>query len=83
MTGVPLFGRALATVVCPRERREEIEGDLEELFHRRVERHGLCPARRLYYRDLASLFRIFRFRKSRTKIRRGDGAMPAFFQDIR
>lgn len=47
---------------------------------------ALPTARRLYYRDLASLFRIVRigrFRSKRTKLRRGDGAMPAFFQDIR
>ncbi len=83
MTTPPLFGRVLLKILFPKERREEIEGDLEELFHRRVERQGLGPARRLYCRDLASLFRIVRFQKSRTKVRRGDGAMPAYFQDIR
>ncbi len=41
MTAPPLIGRALSKTFCNEERREEIVGDLEELFHRRVERHGL------------------------------------------
>lgn len=44
----PRFATSIVRACCPRERREEIEGDLLEMFTGQVEREGLARARRAY-----------------------------------
>ena len=47
----PRLARRVLNLLCPRRYREEIAGDLDELFVRRVETVGAAEARRRYRRD--------------------------------
>ena len=51
----PSYAIAALRVCCAPARREEIEGDLHELFQRRAERMGLAHARRRYVLDVADI----------------------------
>jgi len=51
----PRLARAIVRLVVPVARREEIEGDLLELFRDRVEAHGARHARIRYWHDLATV----------------------------
>src|SRR5262245_17545725 len=53
-----LWARFLLALFCPWHLREEISGDLEELYRRRLARRGAAHARRMYLRDLRSLVRL-------------------------
>ncbi len=53
----PVLPRIALRLVVRADRREEIEGDLLELFHARLSQHGLHRARLLYWLDALSLVR--------------------------
>jgi putative ABC transport system permease protein len=53
----PVLPRIALRLVVRADRREEIEGDLLELFHDRLSQHGLHRARLLYWLDALSLVR--------------------------
>jgi predicted permease len=54
----PPLARLLLRLRALGHRRDEIEADLLELFEARAERHGERYARRRYYRDAFSLWKI-------------------------
>ncbi|WP_428663227.1 permease prefix domain 2-containing transporter [Runella sp.] len=51
----PRWAHKLFRLFCARHRVEEMEGDLDELFHQRVETMGLSKARWRYAKDVISL----------------------------
>ncbi len=53
----PRWPRKLLRFFLRREYLEEIEGDMEELFHENVEVHSLKKARRIYTWEMLKLFR--------------------------
>ena len=53
----PVLPRIALRLIVRADRREEIEGDLLELFHHRLPQHGLHRARLLYWLDALSLMR--------------------------
>ena len=86
------WARLLLVVFCPWHLREEVAGDLDELYHRRIARSGERNARRMYLRDLRSLVRLtaagegnrsdqFDFLIAQSK--RGDAMISALLQDVR
>ncbi len=87
-----LWARMLLALFCPWHLREEVAGDLEELYVRRAARHGERHARRMYLRDLRSLARLAaagegnrsdQFDFLIAQSRRGDAMISALVQDIR
>ena len=81
----PSLARRLIALLCCPDWREEIEGDIDELFHKRTARFGARRARRLYLRDVISLYRTpaSNATGSTGPRREGDGFMQTLFQDIR
>lgn len=63
----PAWAMALLHVLVHREFREEIQGDLREIYTSDCEKYGPKTARRLFYRHLFSVLRptlIFNFNRS-------------------
>ncbi len=86
------WARLLLALFCPWHLREEIAGDMQELYRRRAARFGVAHARRMYLRDLRSLMRLavagegnrtdqFDFLIAQSK--QGGRLMTAFGQDLR
>ncbi|RIV21322.1 ABC transporter permease [Fibrisoma montanum] len=59
----PPLAQRLLRWFCAPHRLDELEGDLDELFHQRVEMEGLRQARWRYWRDVLSLMRPFIIRR--------------------
>lgn len=87
-----LWARFLLAFFCPGHLREEVAGDLEELYARRAARSGARHARRMYLRDLRSLARLAatgegnradQFDALIAESTRGGRFMNAFLQDVR
>ena len=51
----PRLARVALRCVVPAARREEVEGDLLELFEERAAEYGAAHARTRYWRDLATV----------------------------
>ncbi len=81
----PAAAKWFLALLCRPDWREEIEGDIDELFRKRVDLLGARQARRLYFKDVLSLYRSFRNETptSGTRKRKGDGLMQTLFQDVR
>ncbi len=84
---LPRPAKLLLSWSAARDRREELEGDIEELYARRVKTEGGQKARRRLYRDVISATRTLfsgnknsSYRKNTTK---GDGIMKNLWQDLR
>ena len=74
-----LLGRAIDD-----RRREELLGDLEELFHVRLNDKGRIAARCWYWRQAAAaIVDAMRERRGRPKAPRGDSPMQMIMQDLR
>lgn len=68
---VPRVARFLLQRVAPDDARDDVTGDLEEMFHRQRDSRGLAAARLWYWRQVAAFVRRFtieRFRASRKHI---------------
>lgn len=61
----PVWAQKLLHWYCPVSILEEIEGDLLERFHWRVEQEGLASARRNYGREVLRFCNPVTFRKAR------------------
>jgi putative ABC transport system permease protein len=86
------WARLWLALLCPWHLREEVMGDLQELYSRRAAGCGARHARRMYLRDLRSLVRLaaagegnrsdqFDFLIAQSK--QGGTPMTAFGQDVR
>ena len=74
-----VLGRALDD-----RRREELLGDLEELFHFKLKADGRLAARRWYWRQTAeAIIDAIRERRRRPKPPDGDSFMQTLLQDLR
>jgi putative ABC transport system permease protein len=62
----PRWAQWLLNWCCAPHCHEEMNGDLEELFHQRVPLMGLQKARRRYVRDVFSLIRPFSIKRKNT-----------------
>ncbi|GAB3956254.1 ABC transporter permease [Spirosoma harenae] len=51
----PRWAQALLMRIAAPHLREELQGDMNELFHKRAQRHGYAKARRMYVWDLVRL----------------------------
>jgi predicted permease len=69
----PILPRAALRLFVPSERLEEIEGDLIELFHARIEESGARQARLRYWHDAAGVLGQFRSFQHTSRMRRGQG----------
>ncbi len=58
----PKWGDRMLQWYCSEHYLEEIQGDLHEWFHKRVDRQGLAIARALYFLDVIRFFRTFRLK---------------------
>lgn len=63
----PALAKQILRWFCHAEFIEEVEGDLYELFQRRIEEHGLFIARLKYFLDVLHSTKLYRI-KSRRKI---------------
>jgi ABC-type antimicrobial peptide transport system permease subunit len=60
----PQFASTFLQWFCNEKYREEIEGDLYELYEKRIENKGLVRAKSLYLWDVFRFFRIFYFKRN-------------------
>jgi predicted permease len=80
----PTLATWLIARATPERRREELLGDLEELFQGRVLDHGRGEARRWYWRQTANLIiDAIRERRRRPRAPAGDSLMQTVIQDLR
>lgn len=68
----PRFARRFLDFVLPSDVREDAQGDLEELFHRQREEHGLTRARLWYCRQTLSFSLHFSAERIRERHRQTD-----------
>jgi hypothetical protein len=73
----PAAATWLVRSLCPAQRLEELEGDLNELFARRVSTRGASAARRAYWRDALGLclHAVHLHRRGRVARRQGVGGL--------
>jgi len=62
----PKWANKLLQFYCSERYLEEIQGDLHEWFHKRVEKQGYTMARLFYFLDVIRFFRIFRLKSNYT-----------------
>ena len=74
----------LLSRATPDRRREELLGDLEELFQARVAARGRVAARRWYWRQTVdAIVDVIRERRTKPKKPAGDSLMQTLTQDLR
>ncbi len=80
----PTLPTRLLYLLVPSRHREEIAGDLEELYAQRLARDGRRAARRWYYRQaLRAIAETNTARRHRARSSNGDSPMQTIAQDIR
>src|SRR5687768_15294166 len=80
----PRFASWLLGHALEERRREELLGDLEELFQLKTRDRGRSAARRWYWRQAAdAMVDAIRERRRRPKAPRGDSLMLTIVQDLR
>jgi macrolide transport system ATP-binding/permease protein len=80
----PVIAAWLIARAVSDRRREELLGDLEELFQVRALERGRSEARRWYWRQSASVLAdVIRERRRRPKPPAGDSLMQTIIQDLR
>lgn len=80
----PRLAGWLVSRAIPQRRREELLGDLEELFQIQVNAHGRAPARWWYWRQtIDAIADVIRERRRQPKPPAGDSFMQTLTQDLR
>jgi hypothetical protein len=80
----PTAATWLVRTLCPAQRLEELEGDLDELFAKRVSTQGASAARRAYWADALGLClqAVRLHRRARVARRQGIGGLSVLFGRI-